>query len=227
MRITWHSHSCFSVEADSVHLLFDPFLSRNPKARISAESVRCTHIFCSHAHDDHIADAADIARRNRAPLFAPYELAEYFSAQGLEAIDLMHGGGVETDFGHVKLTPAIHSSAIELGEGKNLAMGNPGGFLVRLSGKRIYHAGDTALFSDMHLIGRDPIDVAMLPVGDFYTMGIDDAVAALDYLCPKLALPMHYNTTEKIRVKPRDFVEKAARAGHHARVLDVEETVEI
>lgn len=225
MRITWHSHSCFTFEDDQFVLLFDPYLSGNALARIRSSDVRCTHVFCTHAHEDHVGDALEIAQRNDARIFAPFELAEHLAANGAKTVDLMPGGGIKTDFGHVKMIPAVHSSAREPGEGKNLAMGIPAGFLVRLGESTFYHAGDTALFSDMRLLGE--MDVACLPIGDFYTMGIDDAVTALDYLCPKLALPMHYNTNEKIRADPQEFARKAAAAGHRVRVLAVEESIEI
>jgi len=186
---------------------------------VKAADVRCDFIFCSHAHEDHTADALEIARNNHAPIVAPYELAEYFAAQGAETVDLMQGGSASLAFGRVKLTPAIHSSALELGNGRNLPLGEPGGFIVSAEGKKVYHAGDTALFSDMQLIGRAGLDLALLPIGDWYTMGIDDAVDALDLLVPRLAVPMHYNTHDKIRVDPQAFVDRAAARGQAVRVL--------
>jgi L-ascorbate metabolism protein UlaG (beta-lactamase superfamily) len=211
MRITWFGHSCF---------LLDPWLDTNPAAPIKASDVRCDFIFCSHAHDDHIADALEISLNNKAPIVAPYELAEYFAARGATSIDPMQGGSVALPFGRVKVTPAIHSSALELGEGRNLPLGEPAGFIVFANDRKIYHAGDTALFSDMRLIGRVGLDLALLPIGDWYTMGIDDAVDALDLLTPRIALPMHYNTHEKIRVDPQAFVSRAAARGHTVHVLE-------
>jgi len=224
LRVTWHGHSCFSVEHGGVHLLFDPYLTNNPVAKIRPETIRCTHVVCSHAHDDHSADALAIARTNRAPIFAPFELAEYFSAQGVEAVDLMPGGSVKTDFGEVKQVPAIHSASFEQPRGQNIAMGIAAGFLIKLGGKTVYFAGDTAVFSDMALIGHVGIDLAFLPIGDRYTMGIDDAVLALEYLCPAVTLPMHYNTHALIRVDVGAFAKKAAAAGHLVKILAVEET---
>ncbi|HEU5081629.1 MAG TPA: metal-dependent hydrolase [Opitutaceae bacterium] len=225
LNITWLSHSSFLVQHEKWSLLFDPYFTGNPKAKTEARDVRCTHVFCSHAHEDHSVDVIEIAERNQAPIFAPYELSEYFSAKTkLPVFDLMTGGTVKTEFGRVQLTPAWHSSAREMPEGQNLALGEAAGFLVTIGGKIVYHAGDTALFSDMRLLARQPIDVAFLPIGDYYTMGIDDAVAALDLLCPRLTFPMHYNTTEKIAVDPDEFVGKAAAAGHRVKVLSVGET---
>lgn len=226
MRITWFGHSCFLLETDGHRLLFDPWLNTNPVSPVRAAEVRCDYIFCSHAHEDHIGDALELSHRNHAPIIAPYELAEYFAAQDATTIDPMQGGSVNLPFGHVKVTPAMHSSALELGEGRNLPMGEPVGFVVSVGGKKIYHAGDTALFSDMRLIGRHGLDLALLPIGDWYTMGIDDAVDALDLLVPRLALPMHYNTHEKIRVDPQTFVARAASRGHTVRVLKPGGTLE-
>jgi L-ascorbate metabolism protein UlaG (beta-lactamase superfamily) len=219
MRLTWFGHSCFLLEAGTYQLLFDPWLNQNPVSPVKAADVRCDFIFCSHAHEDHTADALEIARNNHAPIVAPYELAEYFAAQGAKTVDLMQGGSANLAFGRVKLTPAIHSSALELGNGRNLPLGEPGGFIVSAEGKKVYHAGDTALFSDMQLVGRAGLDLALLPIGDWYTMGIDDAVDALDLLVPRLAVPMHYNTHDKIRVDPQAFVGRAAARGHAVHVL--------
>ena len=219
MRLTWFGHSCFLLETGAQRLLFDPWLNQNPASPVIAADVRCDFIFCSHAHEDHTGDALEIARNNHAPIVAPYELAEYFAAQGAETIDLMQGGSANLAFGRVKLTPAIHSSALELGNGRNLPLGEPGGFIVSAGSKKIYHAGDTALFSDMQLIGRAGLDLALLPIGDWYTMGIDDAVDALDLLAPRLAVPMHFNTHEKIRLDPQTFVSRAAARGHAVSVL--------
>jgi len=220
MRITWFGHSCFLLETGTHRLLFDPWLDGNPCSPIRAVDVRCDFVLCSHAHEDHCADALEISRRNRAPIIAPYELARHFAAQGAETFDPMQGGSIALPFGHIKLTPAIHSSALELSEGRNLPLGAPGGYIVTTGDKKIYHAGDTALFSDMRLIGRVGLDLALLPIGDWYTMGIDDAVDALDLLTPKCALPMHYNTFDNIRVDPQRFVSLAAARGHVARVIE-------
>ncbi len=220
MRLTWFGHSCFLLETGTHRMLFDPWLNTNPVAPVKAADVRCDFIFCTHAHDDHSADVLEIARANHATVIAPYELAEYFAAHGATTIDLLHGGSASLPFGRVKLTPAIHSSSLELGDGRNLPLGEPGGFIVFAADKTIYHAGDTALFSDMRLIGRTRLDLALLPIGDWYTMGIDDAVDALDFLRPKLAVPMHYNTNDKIRVDPQAFVTRAAAHGHTVRLLE-------
>jgi L-ascorbate metabolism protein UlaG (beta-lactamase superfamily) len=226
MRITWFGHSCFLLETGTHRLLFDPWLDGNPTASIRAADVSCDFIFCTHAHEDHCADALSISRRNHAPIVAPYELARDFAAQGAEVLDPMQGGSIALPFGRVKLTPAVHSSALEQADGRNLSLGAPGGFLITAADKKIYHAGDTALFSDMRLIGRAGLDLALLPIGDWYTMGIEDAVDALDLLTPKVALPMHYNTFENICVDPHQFRDLAAARGHVARVIEPGQSLE-
>jgi L-ascorbate metabolism protein UlaG (beta-lactamase superfamily) len=226
MRLTWFGHSCFLLETSTHRLLFDPWLDANPRSPVRAADVRCDFIFCSHAHEDHTADALTLSRQNQAPIIAPYELAEYLASQGATTIDPMQGGSVDLPFGRVKLTPAVHSSTLELGGGHFLPLGEPAGFVVFADDKKLYHAGDTALFSDMRLIGRIGLHVALLPIGDWYTMGIDDAVEALDLLTPKFAVPMHYNTHDKIRVDPQAFVSRAAARGHTVRLLEPGDTWE-
>lgn len=226
MHLTWYGHSCFLLDSGPHRLLFDPWLNQNPCSPAKAHEITCDYIFCSHAHEDHMADALEIARKNQAPIIASYELAEYFASQGVNTLDPMPGGKIPLAFGWVKVTPAVHSSALELGGGKNLPMGIPQGYVVSIDGRQIYHAGDTALFSDMRLIGRLDLDLALLPIGDWYTMGIDDATDALDLLYPRLAVPMHFGTNEKIAVDPVRFQQKAADRGHAVRVLSPGECLE-
>jgi L-ascorbate metabolism protein UlaG (beta-lactamase superfamily) len=219
MRLTYFGHSAFLLEIAGQRVVYDPFLSRNPHGPVAPAAVPCNYVVCSHAHDDHISDALELSRLHGATLVAPFELAEHFAAQGAKTIDLMPGGGVTLPWGRIELTPAIHSSSLELGDGKNLAMGVASGSVIRAEGRAIYHAGDTALFSDMKLIGRRGLDVAMIPIGDFYTMGPTDAIEALDLLRPRLAVPMHYNTNDRIRQDPHAFAAAAQKAGHEVRVL--------
>ena len=219
MKLFWFGHACFLLDTGSHRLLFDPWLNTNPLSPVQASEIECDYIFCSHAHDDHIADALEIAQRNKAVLIAPFELAEYFASQGAETLDPMPGGALTLPFGRVYVTPAIHSSSLDLGGGKSVSMGNPVGFVVAAKDRKIYHAGDTGLFSDMQWIGRHGLDVAMIPIGGHYTMGIDDAVDALDFLVPRLAVPMHFNTSEKIAADPRVFETQASARGHTVRIL--------
>jgi L-ascorbate metabolism protein UlaG (beta-lactamase superfamily) len=227
MRLTFFGHSCFRVEIAGVRLVFDPFLSENPILRTDPASVPCDYVLCSHAHSDHICDALTLARLHGATIVAPYELAENFSAQGVAAIDLMPGGGVDLPWGRIQMTPALHSSALEFGDGKTQSMGCASGYLVKAAGQTLYHAGDTGLFGDMSLIGRHGLDLALIPIGDYYTMGPADALYALDLLRPKLAVPMHYNTFPNIRVDAPAFAAAAKTAGHDVRLLQPGETLDL
>ncbi|MBS0632382.1 MAG: metal-dependent hydrolase [Verrucomicrobia bacterium] len=228
MRLTSYGHSCFLVELPGARLVFDPYLLRNPAGSTPLTDLPCDYILCTHAHDDHIADALALAQLHRATLVAPFELAEHFANDPSRpnTIDLMPGGGIDLPWGRIQMTPAIHSSSLELPGGKNLSMGVASGYLVTAAGQSLYHAGDTALFSDMALIGRGSLDLALLPIGDRYTMGPADALSALDLLRPRLAVPMHYNTTPVIRQDPHAFATAAARLGHAVKVLGLRESLD-
>lgn len=224
MQITYLSHSCFLVETGSHRLILDPYLSGNPLAPVRAESLDVDFVLCTHGHEDHTADALGLAKRCDATILGPYELAEYFAAYGAKTHGLNPGGAFDFPFGRLKLTIAHHSSS--LGDPKHpIYLGNPCGLLLTAENKTIYHAGDTALFLDMQLIGRHGLDLALLPIGDNFTMGIDDAVASLDFLKPKCAVPMHYNTFPPIRQDPQVFVQKAAALGFAARALAPGESI--
>lgn len=227
MRITYFGHSCFLVETTRTRLVFDPFLRNNPHGAVALEHVRCDYILCTHAHEDHSEDALGLAKLHHAPIIAPWEFANYLAAQGAKTIDLMPGGGVNLPWGRVEMTPAIHSSSLELPGGKNQPMGAAAGYVIRADNQTLYDAGDTALFSDMQLIGRGGLDVACVPIGDYYTMGPGDAIEALNFLRPRIAIPIHYNTNEKIRQDPHAFAEAAARAGHQVRPLKAGEILEV
>jgi L-ascorbate metabolism protein UlaG (beta-lactamase superfamily) len=226
MRLTYLGHSCFLVETASTRLIIDPFLTGNPSARIQADDVQCDYVLISHGHDDHVGDALAIARRCDATIIANFEIAEYFAAQGAKTHGMNPGGGHAFAFGRVKLTLAHHSSSMEAGL-KPIYLGTPCGLLVQADGKTLYHAGDTALFLDMQLIGRAGLDVALLPIGDNYTMGPDDAVTALDFLKPKVAVPMHYNTWPIIAQDVSAFAARAAQSGHTVQVLQPGETLAV
>ena len=218
MRLTFFGHSCFLLETERARLLFDPYFTGNPLAPVAADAVDCDYILVSHGHEDHTCDALAIARRCGATLVANYEIAEYFAAQGAKTHGLNPGGGFNFPFGRVKLTLAHHTSSAEAGL-KPIYLGVACGLLVSADGKNVYHAGDTALFLDLQLIGRAGLDAALLPIGDNYTMGPDDALVALDFLRPKLAIPMHYNTWPEIAQDGAAFAARAATAGHAVRPL--------
>lgn len=226
MQITYHGHSCFTVETAKARLIIDPFLNGNPVAKIKAADVRCHYVLVSHGHEDHSSDALEIAKACDATLIANYEIAEYFGAKGAKTHGMNPGGGFDFPFGRVKLTLAHHTSSVNAGLNP-VYLGVPCGLLVQADGKTLYHAGDTALFMDMQLIGRAGIDLAMLPIGDNFTMGPDDALAALDYLKPKVTVPMHYNTWPVIAQNPVDFASRAKQASHTVQVLAAGESVEV
>jgi L-ascorbate metabolism protein UlaG (beta-lactamase superfamily) len=189
-KLTWYGHATWLLETAGKRVLIDPFLNDNPSAPLKSRDVDADHILITHGHFDHVADAAEIANRCKATLVANFEIANWFESkfEVQNTIGMNLGGSVHLPFGKVTMTIAFHSSQLPDGS----YGGNPGGFLLELDALRIYVAGDTALFSDMQLIGREPIDVAILPIGDLFTMGPGDSVAATQLLKPKNVLPAHY-----------------------------------
>lgn len=222
-KLTYLGHSAFLVVGNKARLIIDPFLTGNPKATQKASDMKVDYILVSHGHGDHLGDALEIAKANKATVVAPFELAGYCESKGA-AIHAMHlGGGHDFPFGRIKLTIAHHGSQTPDG----FYAGPPCGFLVTMDGKTLYHTGDTALFMDMQLIGEmNKIDVALLPIGDNYTMGMTDAVKAVELLKPGLAVPMHYNTWDLIAADPADFVKRVADKKIKAQVLPVGNTLE-
>lgn len=218
MKITYHGHSCFLVETSHARILIDPFLTGNDLAVIKPEDVKCDYILISHGHEDHTGDAFAIAQNNAATIVANYEIAEYFGARGAKTHGMNPGGAHRFPFGRVKLTIAHHTSSLNAGL-QPLYMGVACGLLVEADGKRLYHAGDTALFLDMQLISKGGLDAALLPIGDNFTMGPEDALDALDLLKPKVAVPMHYNTWQPIAQDPDAFATAAASRGHKVKAL--------
>lgn len=218
MTITFYGHACFLIETGGHRLLIDPYLTGNDAAAVRAADVRCDQVLLTHGHEDHTADALTIARANDALLIANYELAEYFGAQGVRVHGMNPGGAFTFPFGRLKLTLAHHTSSLNAGLAP-LYMGTACGLLLEADGRRVYHAGDTALFLDMQLIGRGGLDAALLPIGDNYTMGPEDALDALDLLKPRVAVPMHYNTWPVIAQDAARFAQAAGARGHRVVVL--------
>ncbi len=190
VKITYHGHSCFTIRTDSVDLLTDPFLTGNEMADVKPEQLHPDYILISHAHGDHLGDAVPIAQRSGAQVISNFEIANYMERHQITANQMHIGGARQYPFGKVKLTIAHHGSSFPDGS----YGGNPCGFLLWLDGMVLYFAGDTALTYDMKLYGEEGIDVAMLPIGDNFTMGPEDAVKAVQFLEPKQAILMHYNT---------------------------------
>ena len=226
VTITYHGHSCWEVSGGGHRMVIDPFLTGNSQADIKPDHFdKLDAIIVTHGHGDHLGDVPEIAKKTGALIVSNNEIAVYFNAKGLEAHPLHIGGGRQFPFGHVKLTIAHHGSSGPNGE----YLGNPAGVVLTVDGKRIYHAGDTGLFLDMQLIGEmyGPLDVALLPIGDNFTMGIDDAVKAVEFLNAKMAIPMHYNTFPVIECDPEEFVGKVKTAGGNAKVVAPGESYDI
>ncbi len=197
MKVEFLGHAAFIITKDEYTLLFDPFLTENPSASKKPEEITPTHILVSHGHSDHLGDAVQIAKASGAKVYTIFEMADVFMKQGVEIEQGNLGGRLPTEFGSVKLLPALHGSGI--------AGGHACGFLVELKGKKIYFAGDTALFGDMGLLKSEEVDLALLPIGDVFTMGIEDAAKAVKMIQPKSVIPMHYNTFPQIQKDPTDF----------------------
>lgn len=227
MKLTYLGHSCIFIEEGPHRLIIDPFLTGNETATAAAKDIKCDFVLLTHGHDDHVGDAPEIVRQNDATLIANFEIADYFGKQGLNTHGMYHGGAHSFPFGRVKFTIAHHGSSLGTDEGR-IAMGNPAGILITVGGKTIYHAGDTGLFLDMKLIGEmDKIDVAFLPIGDNFTMGIDDAAKAVEFLKPRIAVPVHYNTWPIIAADPEEFARKATAAGATGKALKPGEALEV
>ncbi|MEX2112466.1 MAG: metal-dependent hydrolase [Pirellulales bacterium] len=189
--LRWLGHGCWLIDTAGKSILLDPFLNDSPTAPVKADAVQPDFILVSHGHFDHIADAAGIAARSGATVAASFEVCEWLGKQGAANLQHMNlGGAIDLPFGRVKMTVAHHSSVLPDGT----YGGNPGGFLLTLADATIYFACDTALFSDMKLIGGVGLDLAVLPIGDRFTMGPDDSIEAIKLLAPRRVAPAHYNT---------------------------------
>lgn len=189
--VTWLGHGTFSVETAGKTVIIDPFFTENPAASTTAEAVNPDALIISHGHGDHVGDAVEIAKRTGCLVIANYEITEWLQQQGVDNVHPQHiGGAHQHAFGVVKLTIAHHGSSLP--DGSN--GGNPCGILLRLDEGTIYHACDTGLFYDMKLIGEEGIDLAILPIGDNFTMGPDDALRAVKLINPKRVIPNHYDT---------------------------------
>ncbi len=225
MKITYFGHSAFLTETTSQRFLIDPFLNGNPLSPRKYHGLKCDYILLTHAHMDHFGDTVEIAKENpEAFIVATWELAQYCAAKGLNVLHMNLGGKMKLGSAEVQLTIAHHSSSLPLEDGQtgqSLYLGNPAGIILKVDGFTLYHAGDTSIFLDMKLIGEmNSIDVAMLPIGDIFTMGIDEAVKAAEFLKPKLVVPIHYNTFEPIRVDATDFAKKVEKVGIKSKILN-------
>jgi L-ascorbate metabolism protein UlaG (beta-lactamase superfamily) len=204
--------------------VIDPFISGNPVVKTPVDKVKCDYIILTHGHGDHISDAVEIAQKNDATVIAMFEIANFAAKNNLKNHPLSIGGGFNFPFGRVKLTIAHHSSSFPDGS----YAGDPAGVLLYIDGKTIYHAGDTGLFYDMKLIGEmNNIDYAFLPIGDNFTMGIDDAVKAAEFVNAKITVPIHYNTFDIVRANPEDFKKKVDSIGKKCEIIKFGESINI
>ena len=225
MKLKYFSHSSFQITTNSgIKLLIDPFLDGNPTSPVKAVDVDAEYIILTHAHGDHIGDSFSIAKRCGSSFICVNELAEYCKAKGFEAHNMHIGGGYDFEFGRVKFTIAHHGSMTP----DNSYAGEPAGVILSIDGKNIYHTGDTGLFYDMKLIGEmTPIDYMLLPIGDNFTMGITDAVKAVELTSPKVAIPMHYNTFPVIEADPNEFKIKAEAKGIKCIAMEYGEEIDL
>ena len=221
MKYTFFGHACFRLDTGKEKLLFDPFLTGNSEAAVSAERVKCDYILLSHAHADHFGDSIAIARRTGAKVVAIPEVIGLFPKTVVNFQPMNLGGQYKADFGIVKMVVALHSAGV--------AGGVPCGFIISFAnGPTVYYSGDTALFSDMKLFGElYDIDYAILPIGDNYTMGPEDALKAAAFLKAKHVIPLHYNTWPVIAQDPFEFKEKAKSCGIDVILVKPGESIEL
>lgn len=195
VRLYYYGHSAFRLDSGDTSVLIDPFITGNPAASAYQANVNAPTIILTHAHNDHVGDTVEIAKRNDSKVIATFELATWLATQGVAgATGGNHGGTTAFDGGTTKFVPAWHTSSYEVEDGVFVAPGIPSGQVVRFGGKTVYFAGDTCLFLDMQLIGEEGLDVAVLPIGDTFTMGPRDAVRAAKLLNARIVVPCHYNT---------------------------------
>ncbi|HZL82376.1 MAG TPA: metal-dependent hydrolase [Candidatus Deferrimicrobium sp.] len=225
-HLTYLGHSAFLITTPAGDILIDPFLSGNPSASISPDDVHPTYILVTHGHSDHLGDTIAIAKRTGATVIGPAELITYLAGKGVSNVHPMHIGGNHVfPFGELFLTQALHGSSVT-DNGHLICTRNPCGFVVKTAERTIYHAGDTGVFLDMELIGRlHPLDIALLPIGGNFTMGIDDAIEAVKMLAPRTVIPMHYGTFPLISVDPQLFRTKVETStSAHCVVLEPGQT---
>lgn len=223
MNVTYFGHSCFQVELQGKKLLFDPFISPNELAKdINADDIEADYILVSHGHEDHVADLKSIAKRTGAKVISNFEIISWLEEQGVEnGHPMNHGGEWDFEFGTVKYVNAVHSSVLPDGT----YGGNAGGFVIRSKEKCFYYAGDTALTYDMKILGEhEKLNVAFLPIGNNFTMGVKDAIIASEMIECTRIIPMHYDTFPYIEVGKESAKEEFDKANVELLFMDIGET---
>lgn len=204
MKISFHGHSCVQIHTNEDHkIIIDPFISDNPMSDLSVKDLDIDYILLTHAHNDHFGDTIELAKKNDALVITTVEIADFLELQDVKAHGMNLGGAHQFPFGNMKLVTAFHSSSLQW-KNEVISLGNPAGILLEIEDKKIYHAGDTALYSDMKLFA--PVDLAFLPIGDNFTMGIEDAIQAANFLQAKDVIPIHFNTFPLIEQDPYEFI---------------------
>lgn len=209
-KITWYGHATLGLETGGKNILVDPFFGGNPSAPVSADDVQADYILVTHGHGDHVGDTVAIAKRTGATVISNFEICNWLNGQGVQNTHPQHlGGGFKHPFGYLKLTLALHGSALPDGS----YGGNPAGFLLTTNdNQKIYLAGDTGLFGDMQLIGDEGLNLAVIPIGDNFTMGPEDALRAVKLLRPQTVIPIHYGTWDLIAQDPSEWAARVKSA---------------
>lgn len=225
MKVTYYGHSSFLVDLNGHRLLFDPYISGNELAsEISVDGIEVDFILVSHGHEDHLLDVESIAQRTGAKIISNYEIVTWYMEKGLKNVHgLNHGGKCHLDFGTIKYVNAVHSSILPDG----CYGGNPGGFVIRSADRNFYYAGDTALTMDMKLLESENLDFSFLPVGDTFTMGIEDAVRCCDFVGCDKAVAMHYDTFPPIVIDKTEAVNTFKNSGKELIMLEIGQTIDL
>ncbi len=226
MKVSFHGHSIVKIETNGKTILFDPFIKGNSLTDLTIEDVKPDVIILTHGHNDHLGDTIELAKKHDSLVVGIAEIATYIGWQGIRTHGMNIGGSFQFDFGKVTLTPAFHSTGYATVDEQIIYLGLPAGILFSAEGKTVYHVGDTALYSDMKLIGdKHDIDLAFIPIGDNFTMSPEDAVIAAKWLKPKTVVPIHYNTFPVIQQDPYKFIELLEDG--NGRVMEVGEEIEL
>lgn len=208
IAFTWYGHGSSALVLGDHHLVIDPYFADNPAAAVTVSDVKADFILVTHGHGDHVGDVESLAGRTGATVISNFEIASWFEEKGLKTHGQHIGGGHQFPFGYLKLTQALHGSKLPDGSDG----GNPAGFLITtIDGKKVYLAGDTGFFGDMKFIGEEKIDLAVLPIGDNFTMGPEDALRAVKLLEPKHVIPIHYNTWDLIKQDPQAWAQRVLK----------------